>query len=717
MRRVLKLCIVFAVLLALAAALRPLVQRSQRAEFIPAPGTYNVEILRDVWGVPHVFGKTDADAAYGLAYAHCEDDAENMEDALLVARHRIASKLGQEQAKIDYINQLFRVRQFVAEKYEHDLPADVRAVADAYAAGATHYAALHPDKMPLVELPITGQDLVAGFTLKAPFFYELQKHLEAILAVAPADPKTATLIPTENPYTDGREIGSNAFAVGPARSSDGATRIAINSHQPWDGQVAWYEAHVHSEEGWNMAGGTFPGGPLIFSGHDENKAWAHTVNRPDLSDTYELEMNPDNPNQYKFDGAWRDLEIDYARITVKLWWKFRWTVKREILWCAYGPALRTDHGVFAIRFAGLGDVRALEQWYRMNKAKDLPEFQAAMALQGIPSFNTLYADKTGNLYYAYNGKFPVRNPNYDWKKNVPGNTSETLWTDFLPFIRVPQVLNPPSAMIQSCNSSPFHTTVGEGNPLPEDFPAWMGVETVMTNRALRALDLYGGDAQITPEEFRAYKFDKHYALDSNAGQRWQEYAALPAPEDPLLREALALVQAWDRQTNADNRNAAIGVLACQPRMLNDTAPVDPDPLRRLRTAADTMMERFGRLDVPWGDTMRLIRGDVDLPLGGAADCLRVVRGELQPDGRTRANYGDGYFMFVEWDAAGKLHTESIHQYGAASTDTASPHYADQAPLFAREEMKPVWMDEANIRQNLARAYRPGDFTGPWYAQP
>jgi acyl-homoserine lactone acylase PvdQ len=94
-----------------------------------------------------------------------------------------------------------------------------------------------------------------------------------------------------------------------------------------------------------------------------------------------------------------------------------------------------------------------------------------------------------------------------------------------------------------------------------------------------------------------------------------------------------------------------------------------------------------------------------------------VRGELQPDGRTRANYGDGYFMFVEWDAAGNLRTESIHQYGAASTDTASPHYADQAPLFAREEMKPVWMDEATIRENLARAYRPGDFTGPWYARP
>lgn len=715
MRRTFQWLAVVLLVAAALAAFRPLSARSQRVAFIPAPGTYDVQILRDVWGVPHVFGKTDADAAYGLAYAHCEDDAENMEDAILVARSRIASKHGQEQAKFDYIGQLFRVRQFVEEKYDREVPADVRAVAEAYAAGVTHYAALHPDKMPYVTLPVTGKDLVAGFTLKSPFFYELQKHLEAILSPAPAGTKTAALVPTENPYTDGRAIGSNAFAVAPSRSSDGATRIAINSHQPWDGQVAWYEAHIHSEQGWNMAGGTFPGAPLILSGHDENKGWAHTVNRPDLSDTYELEMNPANPNQYKFDGQWRELEADDARITVRLWRGFHWTVKREILWCVYGPALRMDRGIFAIRFAGLGDVGAMEQWFRMNKATNLAEFQAAMALQGVPSFNTIYADKSGNLYYAYNGKFPDRNPDYDWQGILPGNTSATLWTAFLPFNRVPQIVNPPSGMLQSCNTSPFQTTVGEGNPRPEDFPAWMGVETVMNNRATRARALYGGDDSITPAEFRQYKFDKYYALDAAVGQRWQEYAALPTPADPLLRQGLALVQAWDLQTNAENRNAPLGVLACQPRMMKDKTPIDPDPMVRLKKGVDTMMARYGRLDVPWGETIRLRRGDQDLPLGGATDCLRALEGALQPDNRIRADYGDGFFMFVEWDAAGKLHAESIHQYGAASTDPASPHYADQAPLFASEQMKPVWLDEATIRQHLARTYRPGDFTGPWYA--
>lgn len=715
MRRIVQ-CVAAALLLAaLLAAFRPLSARSQRAAFIPTPGTYDVEILRDVWGVPHLFGKTDADAAYGLAYAHCEDDAENMEDAILVARSRIASKLGQEQAKFDYVGQLFRVRQFVEEKYDRDIPADVRAVAEAYAAGVTHYAALHPEKMPYLTLPVTGKDLVAGFTLKSPFFYELQKHLEAIMAPAAEGTKTAALVPTENPYTDGRAIGSNAFAVGPSRSSDGATRIAINSHQPWDGQVAWYEAHIHSEEGWNMIGGTFPGGPLIFSGHDEHKAWAHTVNRPDLADTYELEINPANPNQYRFDGAWRDLEVDYAHIKVRLWRSFCWTFKREILWCAYGPALRTDHGVFALRFAGLGEVGALEEWYRMNKAKNLQAFQDAMALQGVPSFNTLYADARGNLFYAYNGKFPVRNPGFDWKGILPGNTSETLWTEFLPFSRVPQILNPPSGMMQTCNSSPFQTTVGEGNPRPSDFPDWMGVETIMTNRAIRARALYGGDDSITPEEFRAYKFDKHYDLDSAVGKRWQAYQTLATPEDPLLQDALQRVRNWDLQTDVGNRNALLGVLACQPRMVRDKTPIEPDPLVRLRTAVDTMMQRYGRLDIAWGDYMRLRRGSADLPLGGATDCLRVVEGALQPDNRVKADYGDGFFMFVEWDAEGKLHAESIHQYGAASTDTASPHYADQASLFASEQMKPVWLDEATIRKHLARAYRPGDFSTPWYA--
>lgn len=706
--------------IAILAAAAPLGRGAAPRAHIPPQGAYDARILRDVWGVPHIFGATDADAAYGLGYAHAEDDWTTFEEAILLSRGQLARRDGVDAAKFDYIGQLFRVRRFVDGKYGTEVPADVRAVAEAYAAGVTHYAALHPDKMPHLELPVTGKDVVAGFTLKAPFFYELQKHLEELMGhdtrqrpVSGWDEAAAP--PIENPYTGGRPIGSNAFAAAPHRTSDGATRLYINSHQPWDGQVAWYEAHVVSGEGWNMFGGTFPGGAVIFAGHDENKGWAHTVNRPDLVDIYALEMNPANPNQYRFDGAWRDLEVDHARITVRLWGPFRWTVKREILWSTHGPALRTPHGVYALSFAGLGGVGALEQWFRMNKARDLDEFRAAMALQGIPSFNTVYADRAGNIYYAYNGKFPDRNPAYDWRQYLPGDRPDALWRGFLPFDRVPQILNPPSGFLQSCNNSPFHTTDGPGNPDPADFPAWMGIETTMNNRALRALELYGAENPITPGAFERLKYDTAYSVRSDVHARWREITALPDPEEPRLREALELLRGWNLRMDADNRAAALASLACEPKMMSELDdPVDPDPRGRLERAVAFLERHFGRIDPAWGEHMRLVRGTVDLPLSGNTDCLRVVRGPVGDDGRVRANYGDCHIMLVEWDRGGAVRSRSVHQYGSATLDPDSPHHADQAPLFASHQMKPVWLREADIRKHLKREYRPGDFTGPWH---
>ncbi|MCC6144638.1 MAG: penicillin acylase family protein, partial [Candidatus Hydrogenedentes bacterium] len=237
-----------------------------RSAFIPPAGKYDARILRDEWGIPHIFGKTDADAAYGLGFAHSEDDWVNMQEAILLERGRLAAVKGKESALFDYMGQLFRIHEFVDEKYEKEIPADTRKVVEAYADGITHYAALHPDKMPHVELPVTGKDIVAGATLKSPFFYEMHHDLQKLFAGDGGVPISASGImawadfPEKNPFAPEGNIGSNAWAVAPSRSADGATRLAINSHMPWVGQVTWYEAHLHSEEGWNMIGGTFPGG-------------------------------------------------------------------------------------------------------------------------------------------------------------------------------------------------------------------------------------------------------------------------------------------------------------------------------------------------------------------------------------------------------------------------------------------------------------------------
>ena len=397
--------------------------RANLAQFIPPPGKYDVRILRDTWGVPHIFGKRDTDTAYGLAYAHCEDDWQNMEDNCLIARARLAAARGKEWAKVDYLVQWFQVREFAQARYETDLAPDTRALLEAYAEGINHFAALHRDRMPDLPLPVTGVDIAAASAFKAPFFYDLQEVLQRVvhergLTVTKNGVETA-LLPGRNPFAPHGEIGSNAWAVGPKRSADGCTRLAVNSHMPWTGPVTFYEAHLHSETGWNMTGGTFPGGPMIFLGHDENKGWCHTINRPDLADVYALEINPENPNQYKLDGAWRDFERRDAKITVRLWGPIHWTVKREMLWSVHGPAMRSPDGVFALRFAGYGEIGQIEQWYRMNKARDVNEFLDAMRLQKLDSLNTVYADKGGNLLYLYNGRFPVRAEGYPWQEVLP----------------------------------------------------------------------------------------------------------------------------------------------------------------------------------------------------------------------------------------------------------------------------------------------------------
>ncbi len=697
-----------------------------RSSFIPPEGKYDARILRDDFGIPHIFGKTDADAAYGLGFAECEDDATNVEDGVLLIRGRLASVRGKEFGKFDYISHLFRVREFVEQRYETDLSPDVRAVCEAFADGVNHFAAVYPRRMPNMDSRVTGHECVMGFVLKAPFFYGFNKQLEEVLQlknVPELQKKDDRLAWLSEPdfFTRGLSIGSNSWAVAPKRSADGHTRLAVNSHQPWDGPVAWYEAHVHSEEGWDMRGGTFPGAPMIFVGHDANKGWCHTVNTPDLSDVYVLKMNPDNKNQYWFDGHWKDLEVRDAAIRVRLWGGFHWTVHRECLWSVHGPALRTDAGVFAFKFAGLGDLKSAEQWFRMNKARNFDEFYKAMEIQGVPSFNTLYADKTGMLFYAYNGKFPACAKGYDYRKMLPGDTSETLWTTWLPFSAVPKVRDPQSGFLQTCNSTPFWATDGPDNPKKEDFAPEMGIQTHLTNRSRRALELYGKDPSITAEEFIAYKHDAAYSVESKPNKERQEILALDVGGETLLKQAQDVLRAWDLRMDKDDVNAPLAVLTCVPPANAMTQlggvkprPYDPDRTARLRFAAHWLQDHFGTLQVKWGDFCRLRRGRVDAALAGGPDQLRHIDGSLADDGRLAANFGDGLYMIVDWAPDGTVSCKAVHNYGAASTDPKSPHYDDQVQRFADENLRDEPMTEADIRQHLAFEYRPGDFTDAWY---
>ena len=262
---------------------------SNKNRIIQKEYSYDVTIYRDVWGVPHIYGQKDSDTAFGLAYAHAEDDFETIQDVLLAVRGTSASVKGKEAAPIDYLVGLLKVWDTVNQKYESDLPLEVRQICEAYADGINLYIEKYPDKAFQELYPVKGQDIVAGFVFRTPLMFDLDWYIKELMK--DTKPEFYDYTHTNTEYS---MYGSNVFALNKNRTDDGHTRIAINSHQPWTGPVTWYEAHLHSEEGWNVSGGLFPGSPVIFKGYNKNLAWSHTVNSPDLVDIYELTINPDN---------------------------------------------------------------------------------------------------------------------------------------------------------------------------------------------------------------------------------------------------------------------------------------------------------------------------------------------------------------------------------------------------------------------------------------
>lgn len=483
------------------------------AALIAKADRYHVHIVRDNFGVPHIFGHTDADVGFGIGFAHSEDDFATIQDVALATRGTLAASEGVKAAPGDYLVHAMRVWETVDARYDHALPSDVKRVLEAYADGVNYYAALHPDAVKSGLLPLTGKDIAAGFVFKTPFFYGFADTLKKLTANTGGKPALP--------------IGSNGIAVAPSRSSDGATRLLVNSHQPYSGPVAWYEAVLQSDEGWHVAGGFFPGSPFMLHGHNAHLGWANTVNNPDLIDIYRLTINPADENQYKLDGQWRNFETTDAAIRVKIFGPLVWTVHRPVLFSVHGPVFKTDHGTFAVRYAGMGEVRQVLQYYRLNKARDLDEWKAAMRLQALPSINYVYADEKGNIGYVYNGQFPVRKPGFDWQTYIPGDRSDLIWRSYLPFEREPQLWNPKSGFVFNSNNTPFQATAPEDDLKPADYPEWMGIQTNMTNRAMRALETFGADAHISADAFRKYKFDIRYSANSEVAKIIEEVCTHP----------------------------------------------------------------------------------------------------------------------------------------------------------------------------------------------
>ena len=660
---------------------------------------YSATITRDIFGVPHVHGATDADAAFGLAYAQADDDIKNILSTLDLASANSGLKSGRDGAITDYLIKALGIRELVEARYEEDLSSEVQAVLDGFVAGLNYWLSLNLNNETKDYYPVNKVDLVASFSIQNIFFAGIDNAIKELMRM-PKEVSAAELDKGgESLKVASLVAGSNAFALNSNKTTDGKTRLIINSHQPLDGPVAWYEAHISSDEGWNMMGGLFPGAPFVFVGFNENLGWGMTVNKPDLTDAFKLQINPDNNNQYLLDGVWEDFETKNIKLPTKLFGPITWTFNRDAKYTKHGLVLETESGSYALKFAGMKEIRQADQWFRMNKAQNKEEWLDAMKMRAIISFNAVYADKEDNIMLLHNTAGPIRNEAYDWELPVDGTKSELIWDQVTPFDEIPLLVNPNSGWVVSANQDPFRASAIADNLKRSDYSKTLGIETKMTNRAYRVIEIFDNNKKFNEQDLLDAKFDNQYSTESRS-VKYLKNILETEYEDEELKDAQKILSAWDLKTDYDNRSAALGVCILQEEWITFMNRIDaPDSKKMFKDCIDMIKDSFDRVDPLWSEVNFLMRGDLALPIQGGPDTLRAVYGRPQDDGTLKAVAGDGLVVSLAWDSLGNQESQSIHQYGSATQDSTSKHYDDQVKLFVDEQMKPTFFDKADLKNN------------------
>ncbi len=677
---------------------------------IAAAAAYDAEITRDALGVPRVIGETDADAAFAIAWAHAEDDFATIQESLRASLGPEILAANESEARTAYLVQLLRIREQVETDYEIELSPEVRAVLEGYAAGLNYYAAQHEYEASPDLFPVTGRDVATLSGFFSPLFYGLGETLAGLAAPdAERDPSRGQELQVMLQHGPATELGSNAFAVAPDKSTDGWTRAIVNSHQPVDGALAWYEGHLISRDGLNIAGGMFPGAPAVHLGVNPGLAQAATVNRPDLIDVYALTLEGDG---YRLDGETRAFDSRTASMTVRIWGPFAWRVTRPADWSEHGPVLRTENGAYAIRYATMGDIRFIEQAYRMMRAETLEDFEAALRLGAMGNTNRIVATREGRIARHYVARMPARpaNADVDWSGVLPGDRSDLIWTGFEPFDALPHMIEPQAGYVLDANHSPFQVTLTGEDPDPAAYPVRFGIETGMTNRGLRATALMAAFDQVSRDDLLGVKYDGVYDPDSFAGRLQARIAAMDW--DGAGAQAAAVVAAWDRATDLENREAALSVMTAL-QLFDSATSVDglrEDQIRNALTdTAELLRTHHGRIDPAWAEVNFLHRGGERVALAGGPDTLRAVNSIIDEETGTLSMVsGDGLHMLAEWAPGAEFpDVFAVHQFGA-SNDPASPHYTDQMEAFAAQQLRRVPMQEAEVRAEAVAIYRPGE---------
>ncbi len=663
--------------------------------FEPPEG--RARILRDRYGVPHIYGQRDVDVAFGFGYAQAQDHLVSMLLNYRAAAGTASEVLGAGHLESDERALLWRIRSVAVERYGA-LPPETRDLIGAFVDGVNHYVDVYREGLPDWVAHVGGTDVVA-----------LSRWLVMLFAEQTGRPELAQK--GLAPFLRARAT-SNMWVVGGSRTAAGNPVFVMDLHLPWEAPFQTYEAHLESREGLSVGGVTLFGLPVILAGHNRHIAWSLAANEADVFDLYELKLDPANPKRYVYEKEKRRMSTHRVRIRVKEPLGVR-EVERELLYSHQGPIYKAvDDWAYAGRCSAEEIVNTIGQFYMINRARDPDEFQGALRMLELPMFHVLYGDVKGSMLYVYSARSPIRAEQFDWRSAVPGWVPETAWRGIMGYERLPRILNPRADFLQNCNVAPEFVTQNSGLS-PTDFPPYMGWGG-LDDRGQRLLTWLSANRKVTLRQLKEMARDpyliaaeelKGYILGAYNRTWWKIY-------DPkgLLALAVELLRGWDNRAAVDSRSTLLFAVwksrfdlllsGALPEQLSQVPVLEKLALEALRMAVEHMMTTYGRLDVPWGDVHVIERGDRQFPVGGSApgtQALHTTWSTPDEGGRFRVHGGSAFTMVVE--LADPLRSWSLLPFGN-SEDPESANFRDQAAMQETGELKRFRLDEEEINADL-----------------
>lgn len=694
-----------------------------------------VTIIRDNFGIPHIYGKSDADAVFGLLYAQCEDDFARVEMNYIEKLGRLAEVTGEKDLYNDLLIRMI-IDTTEAKKDFDNSPAWLKKLMQAYADGINYYLSSHPAVKPALLTrfqpwyPLLWTDgSIGAIDIADVSVNELKNFYGGITT------PTAALAPKE---VDPLPSGSNGFAIAPSKTASGNAILYINPH------VTFYfrpEVAVESEEGLHAYGAVTWGQFFVYQGFNEHLGWMHTSSYSDVADSYKEKVTAKNGKYfYTYEGI--EKPVTEKNINIQFLQEGKLVSKTfTTYYTGHGPVMAKRNGQWISVKANNRDIKGLVQSWQRTKANDYASFQKSMELLANTSNNTVYADDKGNISYWHGNFMPKRDTKYNWSKPVDGSTSQTEWKGLHSLAELIRVKNPATGWIQNCNSSPF-TVSGSSSPKKADFPVYMAPNGE-NFRGLNAAKLLEANSAYTLDKVIATGYDTHLAaFDVLIPALVKAYTA--EAKDPAYSELavpMNLLNNWDRHANENSVATTIAIEWAQkiwPAVMRGSGDPEESPdqvekTKRFAAKADPktlldalvntvndLTKKFGTWQKPWGEINRYQRlsGDLvdihddkkpSISCGFAAStwgCLPSFVSKTYTGTNLRYGYnGNSFICAVEF---GKKVVAKSLLAGGESGDPKSPHFNDQAEMYTKGKFKEVLFYKEDVLKHATKTYHPGE---------